>query len=77
MDRANFRVCMLYSSFFYLFEVGEFVGVFDSLDETVDVAQVGELRVFVFHAAGQDVGDGAFVVEFEAEFTVDSPKDGV
>lgn len=52
MDRANFRVCMLYSSFFYLFEVGEFVGVFDSLDETVDVAQVGELRVFVFHAAG-------------------------
>lgn len=43
---------MLYSSFFYLFEVGEFVGIFDSFDETVDVAQVGELRVFVFHATG-------------------------
>lgn len=53
------------------------IGVFEALEETVDVSEVRKLCVFVLHAARKDVGDGAFEVELKAELSVDPPKDRV
>ena len=64
-------------SSFYLFEVGEIIRIFYSLQKPVNVSQVRQFRVEAFHAARQNVGHCTLFVESVAQLSVDSAKDGI